>query len=80
MGKRRKKSKEQVISELLNNRTGECKTLSDNRLNKSQINQRNIKIIKENRNKNNNNKDDNVFITHLTLRNSFKDNNKIDNS
>ena len=76
MGKRRKKSKEQVISELLNNRTGECKTLSDNRLNKSQINQRNIKIIKENRNKNNNNKDDNVFITHLTLRNSFKDNNK----
>ena len=80
MGKRRKKSKEQVISELLNNRTGECKTLSDNRLNKSQINQRNIKIIKENRNKNNNNKDDNVFITHLTLRNSFKDNNKINNS
>ena len=80
MGKRRKKSKEQVISELLNNRTGEFKTLSDNRLNKSQINQRNIKIIKENRNKNNNNKDDNVFITHLTLRNSFKDNNKIDNS
>ena len=80
MGKRRKKSKEQVISELLNNRTGECKTLSDNRLNKSQINQRNIKIIKENRNKNNNNKNDNVFITHLTLRNSFKDNNKIDNS
>ena len=79
MGKRRKKSKEQVISELLNNRTGECKTLSDNRLNKSQINQRNIKIIKENRNKNNNNKDDNVFITHLTLRNSFKDNNKINN-
>ena len=56
------------------------KTLSDNRLNKSQINQRNIKIIKENRNKNNNNKDDNVFITHLTLRNSFKDNNKINNS
>ena len=80
MGKRRKKSKEQVISELLNNRTGECKTLSDNRLNKSQINQRNIKIIKENRNKNNNNKDDNVFITHLTLRNSFKDNNKKNNS
>ena len=80
MGKRRKKSKEQVISELLNNRTGEFKTLSDNRLNKSQINQRNIKIIKENRNKNNNNKNDNVFITHLTLRNSFKDNNKIDNS
>ena len=80
MGKRRKKSKEQVISELLNNRTGECKTLSDNRLNKSQINQRNIKIIKENRNKNNNNKNDNVFITHLTLRNSFKDNNKINNS
>ena len=80
MGKRRKKSKEQVISELLNNRTGECKTLSDNRLNKSQINQRNIKIIKENRNKSNNNKDDNVFITHLTLRNSFKDNNKINNS
>ena len=80
MGKRRKKSKEQVISELLNNRTGEFKTLSDNRLNKSQINQRNIKIIKENRNKNNNNKDDNVFITHLTLRNSFKDNNKINNS
>ena len=80
MGKRRKKSKEQVISELLNNRTGERKTLSDNRLNKSQINQRNIKIIKENRNKNNNNKDDNVFITHLTLRNSFKDNNKINNS
>ena len=80
MGKRRKKSKEQVISELLNNRTGECKTLSDNRLNKSQINQRNIKIIKENRNKNNYNKDDNVFITHLTLRNSFKDNNKINNS
>ena len=80
MGKRRKKSKEQVISELLNNRTGECKTLSDNRLNKSQINQRNIKIIKENRNKNKNNKDDNVFITHLTLRNSFKDNNKINNS
>ena len=80
MGKRRKKSKEQVISELLNNRTGECKTLSDNRLNKSQINQRNIKIIRENRNKNNNNKNDNVFITHLTLRNSFKDNNKIDNS
>ena len=80
MGKRRKKSKEQVISELLNNRTGECKTLSDNRLNKSQINKRNIKIIKENRNKNNNNKDDNVFITHLTLRNSFKDNNKINNS
>ncbi len=80
MGKRRKKSKEQVISELLNNRTGECKTLSDNWLNKSQINQRNIKIIKENRNKNNNNKDDNVFITHLTLRNSFKDNNKINNS
>ena len=80
MGKRRKKSKEQVISELLNDRTGECKTLSDNRLNKSQINQRNIKIIKENRNKNNNNKDDNVFITHLTLRNSFKDNNKINNS
>ena len=80
MGKRRKKSKEQVISELLNNRTGEFKTLSDNRLNKSQINQRNIKIIKENRNKNNNNKNDNVFITHLTLRNSFKDNNKINNS
>ena len=80
MGKRRKKSKEQVISELLNNRTGEFKTLSDNRLNKSQINQRNIKIIKENRNKNDNNKDDNVFITHLTLRNSFKDNNKINNS
>ena len=80
MGKRRKKSKEQVISELLNNRTGECKTLSDNRLNKSQINQRNIKIIKENRKKNNNNKNDNVFITHLTLRNSFKDNNKINNS
>ena len=80
MGKRRKKSKEQVISELLNNRTGEFKTLSDNRLNKSQINQRNIKIIKENRNKNNNNKDDNVFITHLTLRNSFKDNNKKNNS
>ena len=79
MGKRRKKSKEQVISELLNNRTGEFKTLSDNRLNKSQINQRNIKIIKENRNKNNNNKNDNVFITHLTLRNSFKDNNKINN-
>ena len=79
MGKRRKKSKEQVISELLNNRTGESKTLSENRLNRSQRNERNIKILKENQNKKNN-KGDNVFITHLSLRNSYNDTNKMNNS
>ena len=79
MGKRRKKSKEQVISELLNNRTGESKTLSENRLNRSQRNERNIKILKENKNKKNN-KGDNVFITHLSLRNSYNDTNKMNNS
>ena len=79
MGKRRKKSKEQVISELLNNRTGESKTLSENRLNRSQRNERNIKILKENQNKKNN-KGDNVFITHLSLRNSYNNTNKMNNS
>ena len=79
MGKRRKKSKEQVISELLNNRTGESKTLNENRLNRSQRNERNIKILKENQNKKNN-KGDNVFITHLSLRNSYNDTNKMNNS
>ena len=79
MGKRRKKSKEQVISELLNNRTGESKTLSENRLNRSQRNERKIKILKENQNKKNN-KGDNVFITHLSLRNSYNDTNKMNNS
>jgi len=79
MGKRRKKSKEQVISELLNNRTGESKTLSENMLNRSQRNERNIKILKENQNKKNN-KGDNVFITHLSLRNSYNNTNKMNNS
>ena len=79
MGKRRKKSKEQVISELLNNRTGESKTLSENRLNRSQRNERNIKILKENQNKKNI-KGDNVFITHLSLRNSYNNTNKMNNS
>ena len=79
MGKRRKKSKEQVISELLNNRTGESKTLSENMLNRSQRNERNIKIFKENQNKKNN-KGDNVFITHLSLRNSYNNTNKMNNS
>ena len=79
MGKRSKKSKEQVISELLNNRTGESKTLNENRLNRSQRNERNIKILKENQNKKNN-KGDNVFITHLSLRNSYNDTNKMNNS
>ena len=79
MGKRRKKSKEQVISELLNNRTGESKTLSENRLNRSQRNERNIKILKENQNKKNN-KGDNVFITHLSLRNSYNNTYKMNNS
>jgi len=79
MGKRRKKSKEQVISELLNNRTGESKTLSENRLNRSQRNERNVKILKDNQNKKNN-KGDNVFITHLSLRNSYNNTNKLNNS
>ena len=79
MGKRRKKSKEQVISELLNNRTGESKTLSENRLNRSQRNERNVKILKDNQNKKNN-KGDNVFITHLSLRNNYNNTNKLNNS
>ena len=72
MGKRRKKSKEQVISELLSSRNSEFKVLSENRMNKSQIEENKTKTIKEYQNKNN--KNDDIFLTHLTMKNNNSNN------
>ena len=79
MGKRRKKSKEQVISELLSNKSNDFKILNENRMNKSRIEERNIKTIKENLNPNDN-KGDNIFLTHLAMKNNNNDDNNKNNS
>ena len=82
MGKRRKKPKEQVISELLNNKSCDFRTISANRINKEQDIERNTKINMENKNRNND-KGEKIFLTNLSMRQNDNDRyiiNKINNS
>ena len=70
MGKRRNKSKEQIISELLNNKNIGFKT----------INTTNLGSTIMQKTKNNNNNSGNIFLTNLSMRNLNNNRYKINNS
>ena len=70
MGKRRNKSKEQIISELLNNKNIGFKT----------INTTNIGSTIMQKTKNNNNNSGNIFLTNLSMRNLNNNRYKINSS
>ena len=70
MGKRRNKSKEQIISELLNNKNIGFKT----------INTTNLGSTIMQKTKNNNNNSGNIFLTNLSMRNLNNNRYKINSS
>ena len=70
MGKRRNKSKEQIISELLNNKNIGFKTINTTNLGSS--------IMQKT--KNNNNNSGNIFLTNLSMRNLNNNRYKINSS
>ena len=76
MGKRRKKSKEQIISELLTEKASNLKSLDFDLSNKNSYQQRNHKIY-GNKNKKS---VDGVFLTNLSMRQIGNYNYKVNNS
>lgn len=80
MGKRRKKSKEQVISELLNNKTSEERIMSAKKINLNHIKERNSKSNLDTQKQNTNNKDNNIFLTNLSMRQNDNNRYEIKNS
>ena len=85
MGKRRKKSKEKIISELMTNKSVEFRSFNLSLLNNSQITDRSINTVKRNKAINNIKKRSNndIFLTNLSFMkhksNNF-DNKKINDS
>ena len=85
MGKRRKKSKEKIISELMTNKSVEFRSFNLSLLNNSQITDRSINTVKRNKPINNIKKSSNndIFLTNLSFmkhKSNNIDNKKINDS
>ena len=79
MGKRRKKSKEQVINELLYDKTEDEEAINREQENKNTIDDRNLKIRLDKKSKKYK-KEDNIFLTNLSMRQMDSNKYKINNS